>query len=343
MIDRKPIKVTVGATTTRRVLKMSVSNVLSFEPAPLIKRKPRMTIAIPTANNMKLTLSNAKFLLSIIISLLNLIQVSRLHLQELVDGDAGAERGDDDAEEEYGSTRDGKFLPSQDSQEFWLVIIPSIDTSSEESISHKRRQQTDKDSTTNKRTTDKTPRGAHQLHRMDGEATCIDTQSHRIVDQGERDERQQDSHHQQADAYLSQRLVDLFYQVVLIRHLGHPRVSLEFLGYPLERVIVGIISHGRNLNGRLERIDTSKLARVGAEITGRLLQSLLLGNIGQAIDVRACLQFLAHLQALRIGHVLLKHHRHHEVLLDIGRQVPSHQNGKNDESQQNEYHGGTYT
>ena len=61
---------------------------------------------------------------------LNLIQVSRLHLQELVDGDAGAERGDDDAEEENGSTRDGKFLPSQDSQEFWLVIIPSIDTSS---------------------------------------------------------------------------------------------------------------------------------------------------------------------------------------------------------------------
>ena len=67
MIERKPINVTVGATTIRRVLKISVSKVCSLEPAPLIKRKPIMTIAMPIANKMKFILSNAKFFLSIIL------------------------------------------------------------------------------------------------------------------------------------------------------------------------------------------------------------------------------------------------------------------------------------
>ena len=50
MIERKPINVTVGATTMRRVLKISVSKVCSLEPAPLISRKPMMIIAIPTVS-----------------------------------------------------------------------------------------------------------------------------------------------------------------------------------------------------------------------------------------------------------------------------------------------------
>ena len=60
------INVTVGATTMRRVLKISLSKVCSLEPAPLISRKPMMIIAIPMPNKIKFILSNAKFFLSII-------------------------------------------------------------------------------------------------------------------------------------------------------------------------------------------------------------------------------------------------------------------------------------
>ena len=41
-------------------------NVFSVEPAPPIRINPRMTTATPTANNIKLVLSKAKFFLSII-------------------------------------------------------------------------------------------------------------------------------------------------------------------------------------------------------------------------------------------------------------------------------------
>ena len=54
-----------GATFIRTVLKISGSKVVSVEPLPLINIKPRMTTHMPIANMIKLTLSNAKFLLSI--------------------------------------------------------------------------------------------------------------------------------------------------------------------------------------------------------------------------------------------------------------------------------------
>ena len=58
-IDMKPMKQITGATLTRRTLKMSASNTDSSLPPPLIRMKPRITIAIPTAMRMKLILSKA--------------------------------------------------------------------------------------------------------------------------------------------------------------------------------------------------------------------------------------------------------------------------------------------
>lgn len=65
MIEINPMKVTTGATFIRRALKIPGSNIVSVEPLPLIKINPITTMAIPTANIIKLVFPKAKFLLSI--------------------------------------------------------------------------------------------------------------------------------------------------------------------------------------------------------------------------------------------------------------------------------------
>ena len=64
-MNTNPNKLTIGATTMRRTLKMSGSKYPSVDPGPVINKNPRMIIAIPTANRMKLVLSNANFWLSL--------------------------------------------------------------------------------------------------------------------------------------------------------------------------------------------------------------------------------------------------------------------------------------
>ena len=58
----------MGATFTRRALKMSGLNASSVELSPPIRIKPMMTMAIPMASKMKFIRPNAKFLLSIYVS-----------------------------------------------------------------------------------------------------------------------------------------------------------------------------------------------------------------------------------------------------------------------------------
>jgi len=54
----------------RRTLNTSGLNTVSELPEPDIRMNPMITIAIPTANKIKFTLSKAKFLLSINLYLL---------------------------------------------------------------------------------------------------------------------------------------------------------------------------------------------------------------------------------------------------------------------------------
>ena len=178
---------------------------------------------------------------------------------------------------------------------------------------------------------------------MDGEAAGIDAQTNRIIDQRERDEGKQGGNNQQSDTDLCQRIVHLLYQVVLISNLSNTWVCLQFLGNPLQRIVVRVISLRRNLYGRLERVDTGKLARVGTQIAGSFFQCLFLGDISQRIDIRSCIQTLAHLQSLRVSHILFEHHLYHEILLHIGREIASHEDREDNQSQQNEHHSGTDT
>ena len=160
---------------------------------------------------------------------------------------------------------------------------------------------------------------------MDGETAGIDAQTHRIVNQRERDEGEQGCYNQQSDTDLCQRIVHLFYQVVLISNLGNTWECLQFLSNPLQGIIVRVICLRRNLYGRLERVDTGKLARVGTQIAGSFFQCLFLGDISQRIDIRSCIQAFTHLQSLRVSHILFEHHLYHEILLHIGREITSHE------------------
>jgi len=64
-METKPTKQMVGATFIRIELKILGSKALSVDSLPLIRINPNTTINIPAANKIKLTLSNAKFFLSI--------------------------------------------------------------------------------------------------------------------------------------------------------------------------------------------------------------------------------------------------------------------------------------
>ena len=87
------------------------------------------------------------------------------------------------------------------------------------------------------------------------------------------------------------------------------------------------------LDRRLERIDSGKLTGVYSKIVSSLLKSLRLRNIVDRLDIRLSFQLFAHLNDLRIGHILFKHHGHDKVLLHIGGEISSHKYGEYDQSE----------
>jgi hypothetical protein len=60
-MNTNPTKQTMGATTIRRVLKMSGSKWVSVELGPVISNKPIIIMTIPTAIRIKFVLSRANF------------------------------------------------------------------------------------------------------------------------------------------------------------------------------------------------------------------------------------------------------------------------------------------
>ena len=67
-------------------------------------------------------------------SRLDLVQVARLHLQELIYRDACAQSRDDDTEEEHRATSYSQFLPTQHVEQLRLMQRPGIKTATQESI-----------------------------------------------------------------------------------------------------------------------------------------------------------------------------------------------------------------
>ena len=76
---------------------------------------------------------------------------------------------------------------------------------------------------------------------MNREATSINTEPHRIVDKRERDKREQCCNTEQTDADTGKHAVDLLDEFVLITHLCYTWIGFQLLGYPLKRIVVGIV------------------------------------------------------------------------------------------------------
>lgn len=119
----------------RRTLKMSGSKAVSDELGPTMSRKPIMTTTILTANKMKLTLSNAKFRLSIIfftfllsyfftfLPFLDFVQLASGHLEVLVHRDIRTRGGEENAKGHNSHGGDDQFQPANDGLDVGLVII----------------------------------------------------------------------------------------------------------------------------------------------------------------------------------------------------------------------------
>ena len=71
---------------------------------------------------------------------LHLIQILRLHLQEMIQGEIDAESGDDKSEENYRDTRDDKSLNRHDLRNIRLEPVKPSNTSGKGSIGYQGRK-----------------------------------------------------------------------------------------------------------------------------------------------------------------------------------------------------------
>ena len=86
---------------------------------------------------MKLVRSKAKFLLSIVYDL-NLIKFASLHTQEAVDGNTGADGGDDNAKAKHHHAGDDQFTPRHDGDNLRLTAIEAVETEAKRHASQQR-------------------------------------------------------------------------------------------------------------------------------------------------------------------------------------------------------------
>ena len=111
---------------------------------------------------------------------------------------------------------------------------------------------------------------------MNGEAPCIDTQAHGVADERERHKRQQARQYQQNKADFLQERVDTFHQTFLIGDITHLGITLQFLGNPFQRIVVGIVTFELNLYGSIKRFVAYKLLRICPQSLFLLINSLLI-------------------------------------------------------------------
>ena len=173
---------------------------------------------------------------------------------------------------------------------------------------------------------------------MNREATGIDAQTNGVVDERERNNREQHRQHQQHQRDLGKVLIHRLDEVFLISYLAHLRQRLQLVGYPHQRIVVGIVGLQRQLKRREERVVAHELRRVAAKFLHAFLQGLFLADILHVVHVGPRPQLLLYLLRLVVGHVLIEQHGHNKILLHSRRQVMSHQASEHHQTQQDQYH-----
>ena len=178
---------------------------------------------------------------------------------------------------------------------------------------------------------------------MNQEPSGIDTQAHRVVDERERDECQQDGQTQQYHVHPAQVLVHIVHQVLLIGHIRHFRVFLQLVDYPHQRVAVGIVRLQLELERGHEGVSPQKLRGVGTHGLRLLLQSLFLTDIVDVAGIGTVVEVATEALGLVHAHIVAQHHSHRQVLLHPCRQVSRCLHGENNDTQQHQHHSRTDT
>ena len=99
-------------------------------------------------------------------------------------------RRDNQAEEQHRAARDGQFLPSEHRFNLGFVAEKPIDQSTQHRTRNYRRQHAQAHGFPHKRATNEAPRRTDEFHRVNREATRIDAQTNRVVDERERHNQQ---------------------------------------------------------------------------------------------------------------------------------------------------------
>ena len=138
-------------------------------------------------------------------------------------------------------------------------------------------------------------------------------------------------------------MVHAVHQVLRIGDVRHLFIAFQFLGYPFQRVGVGIVGLHLKFDGSHKGIGPQKFAGVCAHGLCLFFQCLFFADVGEVVDVGSFLQVVAQHLGLRPRHVFGQHQGHSKVLLDIRREIPRRKHGENDHSQQNQHQCGAYT
>ena len=98
------------------------------------------------------------------------------------------------------------------------------------------------------------------------------------------------SPYQENNADTTQVGIHLVHQVFHIRNVAHPTVFPQFLGYPLQRIGIGIVRGQLYLQGCREGVEAQKLRRVTAQLLNLLLLGLFLTDIVDIVGIRTMVQ-----------------------------------------------------
>ena len=169
--------------------------------------------------------------------------------------------------------------------------VETIDTQSQHTVGQHGSDDAHQHRLSEERLADEAPRGTHQLHGMYDEAVGIDAQAHRIANQRERHEGQQQGQHQQDDAHTTDVHIHLIHQVFHIGQVAHALVLLQLLGNPLQRVAAGIVCIQTNLQRGGEWVEAQEFRGVAAQLLHLLTLCLFLADIVDIVGIGTVVQF----------------------------------------------------
>ena len=248
-------------------------------------------------------------------------------------GEVGADDGQGQADAKHCGCGDKHVLSGDIVEDTAIVCRCPIDTSEDDGIGYECRDSTYPEASHEERPADEAPLGSHELHGVYHEAMGEDTQPHRIVDEAQRDDDEQQGNDEQEERGTVQVAVEALHQVLLVHDVGHVLHAAQLVANPLQAVVTGILWLDPYLHRYGEGVGSEEVRRVDAHALYLLLQGLFAADVIDAADVASALQLHLNLLCICLLHIVFEHDGDSQVLLD----AVCHDTGRERE-QHNESH-----